>query len=316
MAQKAPGKSHCKGMTLAELFRQFPDDATAEKWFAEQRWPEGPHCPYCGSTNVQSGAKHKTMPYRCREKECAKRFSVRTRTPMESSKLGFQVWAVALYQVTTNLKGVSSMKLHRDLGITQRSAWFLAHRLREAWKDNGSQFAGPVEVDETYIGGRKKNMSKAKRREAFGRGPAGKTMVIGAKDRETNRVTAKAIERKDRETMQGFVASHAEPGAKVYTDEAGGYHGMTGFDHEKVNHNVGEYVRDQAHTNGIESFWAMLKRGYHGTFHHISPKHLHRYVSEFATRHNLRERDTQAMMGETAARMVGKRLRYRELIAD
>ena len=173
--------------------------------------PKGRTAPTAGSTNVQSGAKHKTMPYRCREKECAKRFSVRTKTPMESSKLGFQVWAIALYQVTTNLKGVSSMKLHRDLGITQRSAWFLAHRLREAWKDNGSQFAGPVEVDETYIGGRKKNMSKAKRREAFGRGPAGKTMVIGAKDRETNRVTAKAIERKDRESMQGFVANTPRP---------------------------------------------------------------------------------------------------------
>ena len=146
MAQKAPGKSHRKGMTLQELFRMFPDDATAERWFADKRWPDGPHCPYCGSTNVQSGAKHKTMPYRCREKTCAKRFSVRTKTPMESSKLGFQIWAIALYQVTTNLKGVSSMKLHRDLGITQRSAWFLAHRLREAWKDNGPQFSGPVEV--------------------------------------------------------------------------------------------------------------------------------------------------------------------------
>ena len=316
MAQKAPGKSHRKGLTLAELFRMFPDDATAERWFAEQRWPEGLHCPYCGSTNVQSGAKHKTMPYRCREKECAKRFSVRTKTPMESSKLGFQVWVIALYQVTTNLKGVSSMKLHRDLGITQRSAWFLAHRLREAWKDNGSQFAGPVEVDETYIGGRKKNMSKAKRREAFGRGPAGKTMVIGAKDRATNVVTAKAIERKDRETMQGFVASHAAPGAKVYTDEAGGYHGMTGFDHEKVNHNVGEYVRDQAHTNGIESFWAMLKRGYQGTFHHFSEKHLDRYVTEFAGRHNTRNADTVDMMRGAVAGMIGRRLMYRDLIAE
>ena len=160
MAHKAPGKSHRKGLTLAELFRMFPDDETAERWFADQRWSEGTHCPYCGSTNVQSGAKHKTMPYRCREKECAKRFSVRTKTPMESSKLGFQVWAVALYQVTTNLKGVSSMKLHRDLGITQRSAWFLAHRLREAWKDQGSQFTGPVEVDETYIGGKRKEYAE------------------------------------------------------------------------------------------------------------------------------------------------------------
>ena len=186
------------------------------------------------------------------QKACAKRFSVRTKTPMESSKLGFQTWAIALYQVTTNLKGVSSMKLHRDLGITQRSAWFLAHRLREAWKDNGPQFSGPVEVDEAYMGGRKKNMSKAKRREAFGRGPAGKPMVMGAKDRETNAVVAKVVSRKDRETMQGFVAGHVAPGAKVYTDTAGGYSGMTGFDHERVNHNVGEYVRGKAHTNGVD----------------------------------------------------------------
>ena len=274
MAQKAPGESHRKGLTLKQLFRMFPDDATAERWFAEQRWPDGPHCPYCGSTNVQSGAKHKTMPYRCREKACAKRFSVRTKTPMEASNLGYQTWAIALYQVTTNLKGVSSMKLHRDLGITQRSAWFLAHRLREAWKDHGPQFTGPVEVDETYIGGRKKNMSKEKRRQFRGRGPAGKKMVMGAKDRQTNRVTARAIEHKDGKTMQGFVANHAAPGAKVYTDQAGGYHGMTGFDHEQVNHNIGEYVRGMAHTNGIESFWAMLKRGYQGTFHHFSEKHL------------------------------------------
>ena len=163
MTQSAPGKSHRKGITLAELFRIFPDDATAEKWFSASRWPSGAHCPYCGSVNVQSGAKHKTMPYRCREKECAKRFSVRTKTPMESSKLGFQVWAVALYLVTTNLKGVSSMKLHRDLGITQRSAWFLAHRLRESWADHGAQFPGPVEVDETYVGGKRKNMPRSTR---------------------------------------------------------------------------------------------------------------------------------------------------------
>ena len=248
MAHKAPGKSHRKGMTLAELFRAFHDDATAEKWFAEQRWPEGPHCPYCGSINVQSGAKHKTMPYRCREKECAKRFSVRTKTPTESSKLGFQIWAIALYQVTTNLKGVSSMKLHRDLGITQRSAWFLAHRLREAWKDHGSQFAGPVEVDETYIGGKRKNMSNAKRKElaGTGRGAVGKAIVVGAKDRATNKESAAMVRGTDMAYLQGFIAARAAASAKVYTDDHGGYQGMR-FDHEPVNHSAGEYVRGQAH---------------------------------------------------------------------
>ena len=313
MTHKAPGKFHRKGLTLAELFRMFPDDATAERWFADQRWPEGPHCPCCGSVNVQSGAKHKTMPYRCREKECAKRFSVRTKTPMESSKLGFQVWAVALYQVTTNLKGVSSMKLHRDLGITQRSAWFLAHRLREAWKDHGSQFSGPVEVDETYMGGKEKNKHANKKLRA-GRGGVGKAIVVGAKDRMTNRVSAAVVGNTDAKTLKGFVGERAAKGATVYTDDHGGYQGMP-FEHETVKHSISEYVNGMAHTNGIESFWSMLKRGYHGTFHHMSEKHLGRYVTEFAGRHNAREADTIDMMGQMAKGMVGKRLRYCELIA-
>ncbi len=132
MANKAPGKHYREGLSLKELFKMFPDDAAAENWFTTTRWPDGIHCPYCGSTNVQTGAKHKTMPYRCREKECAKRFSVKTKTFMESSKLGFQDWLIAMYLLSTGLKSVSSMKLHRDLNITQKSAWHLAHRLRKA----------------------------------------------------------------------------------------------------------------------------------------------------------------------------------------
>ena len=313
MTQKAPGKSHRKGLTLKQLFRMFPDDATAERWFAEQRWPDGPHCSYCGSINVQSGAKHKTMPYRCREKACAKRFSVRTKTPMEASNLGYQTWAIALYQVTTNLKGVSSMKLHRDLGITQRSAWFLAHRLREAWKDHGPQFTGPVEVDETYIGGKEKN-KHAHKKQRLGRGGIGKSIVAGARDRATNRISASVVQGTDACSLQGFVASRTAEDAKVYTDQGAGYKGMP-FDHETVNHSISEYVRDQAHTNGIESFWSMLKRGYHGTYHHMSAKHLDRYVTEFSGRHNDRERDTIDQMADITQGMVGKRLKYIDLIA-
>ena len=317
MAHKAPGKSHRKGISLIEIMRQFPDDATAEAWFIQRRWPEGIACPDCGSVNVQTGAKHKTMPFRCREKECGKRFSAKIGTVMEGSKLGFQVWMVATFLLSTNLKSVSSMKLHRDLNINQRSAWFLAHRLRVALAEKGGVFAGPVEVDETYFGGRRKNMSNAKRKElaGTGRGAVGKTAVIGAKDRETNQVAAKVIDRTDAPTLQGFVADHAVPGAKVYSDDAGAYQGMP-FDHETVTHSLAEYVRGDAHTNGIESLWSMMKRAHKGTFHKLSPKHLDRYVQEFSGRHNARERDTIDIMSAMVAGGIGKRLRYRELIAD
>ncbi len=137
MSKKSPGKSYREGISLVELFKMFPDDETAEKWFVGKRWTNGPVCPHCGSTNVQSGAKHKAMPYRCREKDCAKRFSAKTGTVMEGSKIGFQAWMIATYLMTTSLKGVSSMKLHRDLKINQRSAWFLGHRLRVALAEKG-----------------------------------------------------------------------------------------------------------------------------------------------------------------------------------
>ena len=323
MAHKAPGKHFRTGMSLTKLFKTFPDNEAAEKWFTEERWPEGPHCPHCGSANVLSGAKHKTMPYRCREKECRKRFSVRTGTCMEASNLGFQVWAVAIYLMSTSLKGVSLMKLHRDLEITQKSAWHLAMRLRKALEDDGFDlpFAGPVEADETYIGGKRKNMSKKKRRElkeaGAGRGPVGKEAVVGVKDRETNQVRATVVPVTDIPHVAGFVASHTKDGAKVYTDEAKVYNALKPFfDHEAVNHSVGEYVRDMAHSNGMESFWSMLKRGYQGAYHKMSPKHLDRYVTEFAHRHKIRNQDTIDQMNEVLRGMIGKRLPYKALKAD
>ena len=176
---KAPGKHYRKGLSLTALFKLLPDDESAEKWFVRARWPNGIACPRCGALSVLEGAKHKTMPYRCRD--CRKRFSAKTGTALEASNLGFQVWVVAIYLLSTNLKGVSSMKLHRDLNITQRSAWFLAHRLRKTWGTDEFLFAGPVEVDESYIGGKRRNMPKSKREALEGRGPVGKAAVAGAK---------------------------------------------------------------------------------------------------------------------------------------
>ena len=317
MSHKAPGKSHREGISLRDIFKRFPDDATAEAWFVSKRWPEGVACPHCGSLNVQTGARHATMPYRCREKECAKRFSAKTGTVMEGSKLGFQTWIIATFLLSTNLKSVSSMKLHRDLEINQRSAWFLAHRLRVALAREGGLFSGPVEVDETYMGGRRKNMSNARRKalEGTGRGAVGKVAVVGAKDRATRRVAARVVHGTDKPTLQGFVANHAASGAKVFTDDASAYEGLP-FDHATVKHSLSEYVKGDVHTNGIESLWSMLKRAHKGTFHKLSEKHLDRYVQEFASRHNLRDEDTLDIMAAVATGMEHKRLRYRDLIAD
>ncbi len=316
MRKKAPGKAFRKGISLKQIMRMFPDNETAEQWFIQQRWPDGVCCPACGSVNVQTGAKHPTMPFRCREKECGKLFSTKTGTVMEGSKIGYQDWIIATFQMMTSLKSVSSMKLHRDLGITQKSAWFLTHRLRAALSQGKTQFNGPVEVDETYFGGKRRNMSNARRKALAdtGRGPVGKTAVVGAKDRVTKQVAAQVVLSTDQETLQGFVEDHAAPGATVYTDDATVYESLR-FNHDTVKHSLSEYVKGEIHTNGIESLWSMLKRAHKGTFHKLSPKHLDRYVQEFAGRHNVREQDTIEQMVAVADGMDGKRLTYERLIA-
>ena len=309
MAQNAPGKHYRKGMTLIQLQDKFPDDATAEQWFIDQRWPDGMHCPKCDSDNIQERKSRKPQPYRCRD--CRKDFSVKTDTLMQGSNLGYRVWALAFYLMSTGIKGTSSMKLHRDLGITQKTAWHLAHRIRETWTDNTPSFAGPVEVDETYMGGKNANKHQSKK-IPNANGTIGKTAVVGMKDRDTNAVKASVVERTNQETLQAFVNDRKEDGATVYTDEHGGYIGLD--NHEAVKHSVGEYVNGQAHTNGIESFWSMLKRGYYGTYHKMSEKHLGRYVNEFAGRHNQRPLDTAIQMECMARGLMNKRLRYQDLV--
>ena len=311
MAQTGPGKHYREGITLLELAELFPTEDAARKWFEKMLWPTGERaCPSCGSLDTH-GCKHAKMPYRCRD--CRKYFGVKTGTVMAGSPLPLRKWVYAIYLDCTSLKGVSSMKLRRDLGITQKTAWFMQQRIREAFRAEGPVvFAGPVEVDETYFGGRERNKHESKKLKA-GRGPVGQTAVVGAKDRENNRVTARVVESTDRETLQGFVRSHTSQGTKVYTDEAGAYDGLE--NRESVKHSVAEYVKGQAHTNGVESFWSMLKRAHKGTFHKLSAKHLQRYVNEFSGRHNIRDLDTIRQMEHVVAQMVGKRPMYRDLIA-
>ena len=310
---KAPGKAYREGISLIELFDMFPNDITAEKWFESVRWPtpESRHCPKCGSTNTMEKPNRKPLPFRCRD--CKKFFSVRHGSVMERSHIPLRKWAIAIYLNATSLKGVSSMKLHRDLGITQKSAWYMAHRIKEALTTNSGIFAGPVEVDETFMGGKERNKHEDKRSHI--QGPKGKVVVIGMKDRGTNKITATTIPNRSKEEIHGFIDGKVDSEAKVYTDDHKSYKGIP-YDHESVNHSVGEYVRDQAHTNGLESFWAMLKRGYDGTYHNISEKHLDRYVNEFAGRHNIREKDTIEQMKEVVRGMIGKKLEYKDLVND
>ena len=318
---KGPGKHYRNGLSLIEVMNMFPTDEAAREWFEEVRWGGEPACCDCGSLNVQCGASHPSQTHRCRD--CRKFFSVTKGTAMERTKLGLRVWAIAIYLMSTELKGRASMKLRRDLGITQKAAWHLAHRLRQAWEENNglSLFDGPVEVDEAYFGGKRANMSTAKRKEleGTGRGPVGKTAVVAAKDRETKQVAARVIEATDRATLQGFVDEHASPDAALYTDDATAYRG-SGREHETVKHSAAEYVRylegATIHTNGVESFWSMLKRAHKGTFHRLSAKHLQRYVNEFCGRHNVRELDTIDQMRLLAKGLEGKRLRFKDLIAD
>ena len=316
MTYKAPGKAHREGLSLIELMDMFPTEDAAKEWFESVMWPTMRCCGKCGSTRTRK-ASHKSMPYWC--SDCRSYFSVKTSTPLASSNIPLRKWVIGIYLCLTSLKSVSSMKLHRDLKISQKAAWFMLHRIREAWASDDSDggYSGPVEVDESYFGGRRRNMSKAKR-EALadtGRGPVGKVAVVGAKDRASNQVTAKVVPNTDAETLQGFVLDHTAQGATVYTDDAPAYDSLP-FAHATVKHSVAEFVNGMAHTNGIESFWSMLKRAHKGTFHKLSPKHLDRYVQEFAGKHNIRESGTLVQMRNTVSRLVGRRLLLRDLVAD
>jgi len=314
MKHKAPGKAHREGITLVALLDMFPDEAAATRWFESIFWAGQRCCGKCGSTRTRE-ATHEKMPYWCTD--CRSYFSVRTGTPLSHSKVPLRKWAIAIYLEITSLKSVSSMKLHRDIGVTQATAWFMLHRIRQAWvaSDSGhGPYSGPIEVDETYMGGIRKNMSNAKRATLEGRGAVGKTAIVGVKDRDSNRVAAKVVRSTDAATLQGFVAENADPEAVVFTDDAAAYQGIPN-PHETVKHSVSQYVRGMAHTNGIESFWSMFERSYHGTFHKISPKHLQRYVSEAVGKHNIRDSGTLAQMRDTVARLVGERLLWRELVA-
>lgn len=238
------------------------------------------------------------MPYRC--SSCYKQFSIRTGSVLAESDVPLHKWLMAIYLLNTNLKGISNRKLASDLEVTQKTAWFLAHRIREAMKEEGGLFSNPTEADETYIGQKSRTMHQSQREKLKGRGAIGKTAVLGIKERGSKKVRVKVAPDTKGATLAGFIGNHVKAGTTVYTDEHKGYNPIAvEYDRKSVKHSLGEYVDGQIHINGMESFWATLKRVYIGTYHRLSEKHLQRYADEFAGRHNKRPLATMEQIGRT-----------------
>ena len=264
-----------------EFFKSFPDERSAIEYIESRRWADGVTCPYCDSTRT---TRQKDYRYhQC--KDCRKKFTVRTGTVFERSHISLDKWLYAMYLLQTARKGVSSLQLSKELGITQKSAWFMLHRLREACNIETEKMGGEVEIDEVYIGGLEKNKHESKKLRA-GRGAVGKQPVLGMRERG-GKVTAKSIPDTKRKTIEQEIEANVASGATVYTDEFASYQNLgKRYDHQSVNHSAKEYVYGMAHTNGIESVWAVMKRGFNGVYHHWSVKHTDRYTSEFTFRLN------------------------------
>ncbi|MDB5353920.1 MAG: hypothetical protein JWN24_373 [Phycisphaerales bacterium] len=320
-ADKNTGKYYPK--TLTEAVRYFSDHQASQDFFVAIRWPDGVTCPHCGSKDV-SYLKNQRR-WQCREKHPRRQFSAKVGTIFEDSPLSLEQWMVGVWLEVNAKNSVSSYEIHRSLGITQKSAWFMLHRIRLAVKSGSfakmGGTGGAVEADETFIGGLAKNMHKHRRaRVITGTGGMNKTAVMGLLERHTekgkSRVHAKVVENRKGETLQPIVREHVKPGSNVYTDALPTYAGLAAdYYHEFVDH-AEAYVRGAVHTNGMENFWALFKRCIKGRHVAVEPYHLEAYVDAEAFRFNNRSLKDGGRFVAALSGAAGKRVTYKELIGE
>jgi len=299
--------------TLRDAMIWFADFEHCRQFMIELRWPDGVvRCPRCGSDNVSY--LEKARVWKCYAKHSSPTFSLKTGTIFEDSPIGLEKWLPAAWLIIGAKNGISSYELHRGLGVTQKTAWFMLHRIRLAMQDGGfNMLAGEVEVDETYIGAKARNMHKAKRAEKIqGRGPEGKEIVFGMVERG-GKVVVDHVENRRKKELQSLICERVEAGAAIFSDELLSYDGLSeDYRHAVINHAV-EYVNGNVHTNTMENFWSLLKRGLHGTYISVEPFHLFRYLDEQAFRYNNRKATDAERFSAVMKQVVGRRVTYAEL---
>jgi len=300
---------------LIQLLDFFKDEETCKQYLGQQRWGDTPACPHCGCTK----AYVTNRGFKCSKKPCHKKFTVTTGTIFENTKIKLRTWFAAMYLVTAHKKGISSLQLSRDLEITQKTAWFVLHRIREMLKEKAPQkLEGIVEVDETYVGGKNKNRHASKKVEnSQGRSAKDKTPVVGLLQRD-GKVVTQVVKDTDSKTLHPIMVKQVFSNSTLITDAYRSYNGLGKFyNHITIKHTEGNYITvGDKHTNNIEGFWSLLKRGIIGIYHNVSPKHLQKYCDEFGYRYNNREIKDCVRFADAVKKVGNARITYQALIAD